>query len=147
MRTARLWAVIGTVGLAIGSMVAATMPAAASPLPGPAARAKLQGSLTPAIERSHPAGKVPSTAAVSFDLLLTLRNPAGAQALVKAVSTPGSAKFHHYLTDSAWIARYAPTTASVAKARSWLRGEGFSIGALPKDRLFIPASGSAAQVE
>jgi subtilase family serine protease len=107
----------------------------------------LQGSLTPAIERSHPAGKVSGTAAVSFDLLLTLRNAAGAQALVKAVSAPGSAKFHHYLTDSAWIARYAPTNASVAKARSWLRSEGFSIGALPKDRLFVSASGSAAQVE
>ena len=147
MRTARLWAVTGVLGLTLGCTVAATLPAAASPAPGPAARAKLQGSLTPAIERSHPAGKVAGTAAVSFDLLLTLRNAAGAQALVKAISTPGSAEFHHYLTDSAWVARYAPTTASVAKARSWLRSEGFSIGALPKDRLFVPASGSAAQVE
>jgi subtilase family serine protease len=107
----------------------------------------LQGSLTPAIERSHPAGKVPGNAAVSFDLLLTLRNAAGAKALVKAVSTPGSAKFHHYLTTAAWVSRYAPASASITRARSWLRGEGFATGALPKDRLFIPASGSAAQVE
>jgi subtilase family serine protease len=107
----------------------------------------LQGSLTPAIERSHPAGKVPGTAAVSFDLLLTLRNAAGARALVKAVSTPGSAAFHHYLSDAAWVSRYAPAAASIARAKSWLRSEGFSIGALPKDRLFVPASGSAAQVE
>lgn len=147
MRTARLWAMTGAAGLAIGCTVAAAPPAAASPAPGPSARAKLQGSLTPAIERSHPAGRVSGTAAVSFDLLLTLRNAAGARALVKAVSAPGSAGFRHYLTDSAWIARYAPTAASVAKAESWLRGEGFSIGALPKDRLFVPASGSAAQVE
>ena len=144
MRTARLWAVTGAVGLAIGCTVAATLPAAASPGP---ARSKLQGSLTPAIERSHPAGKVPGTAAVSFDLLLTLRNAAGARALVKAVSNPGSAAFHHYLTDAAWVARYAPAAASIAKAKTWLHSEGFSIGALPKDRLFIPASGSAAQVE
>ncbi len=147
MRTARLWAVTGAVGLAIGCTAAATLPASASPAPGPAARAILRGSLTPAVERSHPAGKVAGTAAVGFDLLLTLRNAAGAQALVKAISTPGSAEFHHYLTDSAWVARYAPTTASIAKAKSWLRSEGFSIGALPKDRLFLPASGSAAQVE
>jgi len=147
MKTARLWALTGAAGLAIGCMLATTLPAAASPAPSPAARAKLQGSLTPAIERSHPAGKVSGTAKVSFDLLLTLRNAAGAQALVKAVSDPGSAEFHHYLTDAAWVSRYAPTTASIAKARSWLRSEGFSIGALPKDRLFVPASGSAAQVE
>ena len=54
MRTARLWAVTGAVGLAIGCTVAATLPAAASPGP---ARSKLQGSLTPAIERSHPADR------------------------------------------------------------------------------------------
>src|ERR1700758_1151776 len=99
MRTARLWAMTGAVGLAIGCTVATTLPAAASPAPGPAARAKLQGSLTPAVQRSPPAGKVAGPTAVSFDLLLTLRNAAGAQALVKAVSNPGSAAFHHYLTD------------------------------------------------
>jgi subtilase family serine protease len=65
-------------------------------------------------------------------------------ALTGAVSTPGSAQFHHYLTDAAWVARYAPTNADATKAKAWLRGEGFSIGALPKDRLFVPASGSAA---
>jgi subtilase family serine protease len=146
MRIARLWALTGAVGLAIGCTAAAAWPSAASPSPSPG-RANLRGSLTPAAERSHPAGKVPGTAAVSFDLLLTLRNAAGAQAFVKAVSTPGSAEFHHYLTDATWVARYAPTTANVAKAKSWLRGEGFSIGALPKDRLFVAASGSAAQVE
>lgn len=146
MRIARLWALTGAVGLAIGCTAAVAWPAAASPPPGPG-RANLRGSLTPAVERSHPAGKIPGTAAVSFDLLLTPRNAAGAQAFVKAVSTPGSAQFHHYLTDAAWVARYAPTNADVTKAKAWLRGEGFSIGALPKDRLFVPASGSAAQVE
>ena len=146
MGIARLWALTGAVGLAIGCTAAAAWPSATNPPPGPG-RANLRGSLTPAAERSHPAGKVPGTAAVSFDLLLTPRNAAGAQAFVKAVSTPGSAEFHHYLTDAAWVARYAPTTGAVAKARSWLRGEGFSIGAVPKDRLFVAASGSAAQVE
>jgi subtilase family serine protease len=107
----------------------------------------LRGSLTPAMERSHPAGSVPATAAVSFDLLLTLRNASGAQAFVKQVSTPGSAQFHRYLTDATWDARYAPTTAAATRATAWLHSEGFSVGAMPKDRLFIPASGSAADVE
>jgi subtilase family serine protease len=146
MRIARLWALTGAVGLAIGCTVAASWPSTASPPPGPG-RANLRGSLTPAMERSHPAGKVAGTAAVSFDLLLTPRDAAGAQAFVKAVSTPGSAQFHHYLTDTAWVARYGPTKDNVKKAEIWLRDEGFSIGALPKDRLFVPASGSATQVE
>ncbi len=145
MRIARLWALTGAVGLAISCTAAAAWPSPATH--ASAARASLRGSLTPAAERSHPAGKVPATAAVSFDLLLTLRDAAGLQAFVKEVSTPGSAEFHHYLTDARWNARYAPTAAEVAKAKAWLRGEGFSVGALPKDRLYIPASGSAALVE
>ncbi len=146
MRTARLWALTGAVGLAISGVAAAAWP---SPTPShtSAQRASLHGSLTPAVERSHHAGSVPTNAAVSFDLLLALRNASGAQAFVRQVSSPGTAEFHHYLTDATWNARYAPTAAEIAKAKSWLRSEGFSIGALPKDRLFIPASGSAALVE
>jgi kumamolisin len=45
------------------------------------------------------------------------------------------------------VARFGPTTASVAKAESWLRQEGFSVGAVAKDRLFVAASGTAATVE
>jgi subtilase family serine protease len=90
---------------------------------------------------------VAASSAVSFNLMLTMRSAAGAQALVRQVSTPGSAQFHHYLSLKTWVARYAPTAASVTTAANWLRGEGFHVGALPKDRLYIPASGSAAQVE
>jgi subtilase family serine protease len=120
----------------------------ASPAPHPnPSRTSLPGSLTPSAARAHPAGAVPATAAVSFDLLLSVRNAAGARAFVRQVSTPGSAAFHHYLTDAGWNARYAPTAASVTKAAAWLRDAGFKVGAAPKDRLFLPATGTAAQVE
>ncbi|MDQ2897086.1 MAG: S53 family peptidase, partial [Actinomycetota bacterium] len=79
--------------------------------------------------------------------MLQLRDAAGAQALAHAISTPGSAVYRHYLTQAQWEARFAPTPAAVATAESWLRGQGFSVGATPADRLFVPAQGSAAQVE
>lgn len=144
MRNSRLWALTGAAALAISCTVAAAWPASGTPGP---ARSTLRGSLTPAKERSHPAGSVAASSAVSFNLMLTMRDAAGAQALVRQVSTPGSAQFHHYLSLKTWVARYAPTAATVATATQWLRGEGFSVGALPKDRLYIPASGTAAQVE
>src|SRR6185437_4454520 len=144
MRTARLWALTGAVGLAIGC-TAATAWASPAPHPSPAPSSTLRGSLTPAAERSHPAGSVAADSAVSFDLLLTMRNAAGAQAFVRQVSSPGSALFHHYLSDATWVARYAPTTTDVAKATSWLRSEGFTVGKVAKDRLFVPATGSAGQ--
>ncbi len=107
----------------------------------------LHGSLTPAKERAHPAGSVAAKSTVRFDLALALRNATGAQAFVRQVSSPGSRLYRHYLTDAQWVARYGPTAASVAKAQSWLRQEGFSVGAVAKDRLFVSASGTAAAVE
>jgi subtilase family serine protease len=143
MTSVRSWAALASVGLAVSAAtVASGTPASAST----SGRAALSGSFTPASERSKPAGHVAAGSLVSFDLSLTLRDAAGAQAIVTAVSTPGSAQYRQYLTDAQWIARYAPTQASVAAAETWLRSQGFKVGKVPADRLFIPAQGSAAQV-
>jgi subtilase family serine protease len=146
MTSVRSWAALASVGLAVGAAtVASGTPASASATVG--GRAMLAGSLTPSSERSKPAGHVASGSQVKFDLVLNLRDAAGAEAMVKAVSTPGSAQYRHYLTDAQWIARFAPTQASVASAETWLRAQGFKVGTVPSDRLFIAASGSAAQVQ
>ena len=87
----------------------------------PPHRMALRGSLAPAQARSHPDGSVAASSPVSFDLVLSLRNASGAQAFVRAVSSPGSAKFHQYLTDAQWVSRFGPAKATVAKAESWLR--------------------------
>ena len=118
------------------------------PAPGPAShRVALRGTLAPARERAHPAGTVAGTSHVRFDLLLSLRNAAAAQAFVRQVSTPGSAEFHHYLTDAQWLSRFGPTQATVAKAQAWLRQTGFTVGSLAKDRLYVTATGTALRVE
>jgi subtilase family serine protease len=146
MTSVRSWAALASVGLAVGAAtVASGTPASASATVG--GRAMLAGSLTPSSERSKPVGHVASGSTVKFDLVLNLRDAAGAAAIAKAVSTPGSAQYRHYLTDAQWIARYAPTQASVASAETWLRAQGFKVGTVPADRLFVAAQGSAAQVE
>jgi subtilase family serine protease len=144
MKHGRLWVLTGAVGLAVASTMVAGTAAVAASTPH---RVALNGSLVPASERAHSAGSVAKSTVVSFDLLLTLRNEAGAAAFVKSVSTPGSADYHHYLSDRQWENAYGPTAASLATAKTWLKDEGFKIGALPKDDLFIPVSGTAAQVE
>jgi subtilase family serine protease len=103
--------------------------------------------MTPARERSHPAGSVAPKSSVSFDLLLSLKNAAGARAFVREVSSPGSRLYHRYLTDARWESRFGPTKAEVARAESWLRHAGFTVGSVPKDRLLVPARGSARSVE
>ncbi|MGD0194190.1 MAG: S53 family peptidase [Candidatus Dormibacteria bacterium] len=145
MTSTRSWAALASVGLAVSAAtVASVSPASAA---GSSARATLAGSLTPSSERAKAEGRVAAGASVSFDLSLSLRNVAAADALVTAVSTPGSAQYRHFVTQAQWIASFAPTQTAVASAESWLRSEGFQVGAVPADRLFIPATGSAAQVE
>jgi subtilase family serine protease len=148
MKLARWWALTGTVGLGLSMAAMTGPPAAASPHPSPAPhRVALRGTLAPARERAHAAGAVNGTSQVQFDLLLSLRNAAGAQAFVRQVSSPGSAEFHHYLTDAQWVSRFGPTQAGVAKAEAWLRHEGFKVGSVAKDRLYVSVAGTALRVE
>jgi subtilase family serine protease len=146
MKTARFLALTASAGLAISFLAASTAAVSASAAPRPA-RVTLRGSATPAQERSHQVGKVAASSKVTFDLLLKLRNASGAAAFVRAVSSPGSRQFHHYLTDAQWESRYAPTKSQVAKAKSWLRHNFFSVKSVAKDRLYVTVTGTARRVE
>jgi subtilase family serine protease len=125
--------------------VAGGIPAAGAA--GPSGRAQLNGSAASASLRSRPQGQVATSSTVNFDVVLALKDAQGAQTLATAISTPGSAQFHHYLSDAQWVAQYAPTQSEVTAAQAWLRQQGFSVGAIPADRLFVPARGTAAQIE
>jgi subtilase family serine protease len=110
-------------------------------------RTVLAGSAITAKARQHPVGGVARSSRVSFSLVLKLRDAAGAQALLRAVSSPGSSSYRHYLTTAQWEARFSPTTSQVRGARQWLRSQGFRVGAVSKDRITVSASGTAGQVE
>ncbi|MGA2211238.1 MAG: S53 family peptidase [Acidimicrobiales bacterium] len=110
-------------------------------------RALLSGSEVSSIARQHPVGAVANSSRVSFELVLQLRDAAAAEALVKAISSPGSPSYRHYVTRAEWEARFSPSLSEVGKASSWLRSEGFKVGSVSKDRITISASGTAAQIE
>jgi subtilase family serine protease len=139
-------AAIGVAGLlcatTVSGAVGATAAGAAS-----SGRKPLAGTALPAKVRQHVAGGVAKSARVDFKLVLKLRDAAGAQALLKSVSSPGSASYRHYLTAAQWEARFSPAASEVSSARSWLSSAGFKVGAVSKDRITISATGTAAQVE
>ena len=107
----------------------------------------LAGTAASSAALEHPDGSVVKSTRVSFDLVMQLRDASGAAALVQAVSTPGSARYRHYLTATQWEARFSPTAKQVNAARAWLKSEGFTVGATSKDRITISASGTVGQVE
>jgi subtilase family serine protease len=144
MKAARLLALTGSMGLAVSFMAAGVASASTHSSPN---RVTLAGSAPAAKALAHPDGKVAASSSVSFDLSLKLRNAAGAARFAMAVSTPKNKSFHKYLTDAKWEAKYGPSRAEANAAVKWLRHEGFKVGAVAKDRLFVSASGPASRVE
>jgi len=147
MKHARLLALSASAGLVVSFAAASTAVGNAASTGGQPHRITLRGSLVPAAERAHPAGAVSAGSSVKFDLVLKLRNASAAAGFVRAVSSPGSRQFHHYLSDAQWSARYGPSRAEVTKAKAWLRANFFKVRSVPKDRLFVTATGTARRVE
>jgi subtilase family serine protease len=99
------------------------------------------------IAQAQRVGATPAAQQLQLSAALGLRDAAGAEALASAVSDPSSALYGRYLTAAAWRSRFAPTDADVAKVTSWLKSQGFSIGAIPANHRFISFSGTSAQAE
>ena len=139
-RWVRLGAVIPlvTAGLAAGAVPA---------LGATSTTTVLTGSHSSAATRTAAAGNIDRAGTLGFELALTLANPAGAQALALAVSTPGNAQYRHFLTAAQWEARFSPSAAHVAAVEAWLRSQGLQVGAVPADRMTIPVSGTVAQID
>ena len=113
------------------------------------ARVTLAGTAAPSKARANHVGSVSDSSTVNFQVVLNLRDQAGAQALGStSVSTPGTANYRQFPTAAQWEAQFSPSQGSVAQARAWLAQEGFTVGSTSaSDRITIPASGTAAQVE
>ncbi|MDQ6697859.1 MAG: S53 family peptidase [Actinomycetota bacterium] len=107
------------------------------------------------IARSHPAWATDSAkvgAARRSDHLrlrvyLALRDAAGAEAAVRAVSDPTSSLYRHYLTTAQVRARFAPSAATVASVRAWLSSVGLRPGYVPSNNQFAEATGTVASVQ
>jgi len=84
---------------------------------------------------------------VDLAVVLGFRDPAGVAALSAAVSDPRSPEYGRYLTPAQFIARFSQPAATVAKVAAWLRSQGLSVGQVPANRLYVPASGTVALVE
>ncbi len=137
-------AVVASGATVLGLAAAAAPASAGGPQPG---RHYLSGSTPQWLSKAHNAGATSSSAQVSFGVLLGLRNKAGAEATLQAISTPGSASYGKWLSNQAFDSTYAPTKASVSAVQSWLKSQGFTVTRTLPSGQFVEASGTAAQVE
>ena len=134
-------ALLGAAALVAGVCVA--LPAAAAPPD----RTTLNGSIPSWANAQHHVGSVDPSTDVGFRVYLGWRDPAGAEALAKAVSTPGNSQYGKYVTPAQFRSRFAPTQAQVGAVQSWLRGQGFSVQYTPQNNHYVSAEGTVAQAQ
>ena len=144
MRLRRTGAAVFAATTAAVSALALAAPGA---LAAPTSHVQLRNTESPAASRTPQTGPAPAGNTIDFAVDLALADPSGAAALVKAVSTPGSASYHHYLTAAQWEARFSPSQSAVDQVTAFLKQSGFTVGKVPADRMEVPASGTAAQIE
>jgi kumamolisin len=85
--------------------------------------------------------------ATPISVTIALRLPAlgDAEALLKAISTPGDAQFHQFLTADEFVARFAPSNAEVASVIAGLAKYGLT--AEPTSATTLKVTGLPANLE
>jgi pseudomonalisin len=92
-------------------------------------------------------GALAAAARVPVAIALRERNTSALSSFINELDTPGSSAYGHPLTPAQFTARFAPTAAEAGAVASYLRSDGFSDVSVTGNRLFVTASGSAAQAE
>jgi subtilase family serine protease len=111
-----------------------------------ASTAEVPGSAVSAAQAGTLVGAVPSSQQLTVQVWL---NPdlTGATAFAAAVSTPGNAQFHHYLSPAAYTARFGPSAANAATVSAWLTSEGLSDVRAGSGRDYVSASGPVSKIQ
>ncbi|MFE3634753.1 protease pro-enzyme activation domain-containing protein [Streptomyces sp. NPDC059168] len=126
--------------LSITALCATSADAASNP------RVPLPQTVNPSVAHSHRIGALPAEQKLSVSVSLKLRDPAGLDRFLTAVSTPGSPEYGHYLTPARFAARYAPTKAAVNSVRNYLRGQGLTVTGVSRNRQVVSATGTASKI-
>ncbi len=110
-------------------------------------RADVPGTAPTWTSRAHAVGVPGATSRMSFQVVLSLRDAAGAAAVARAVSDPHSASYGHYLTPAQFNARFAPTSAAVHEVSAYLSGQGITVTGVAAGNRWVTASATTRQVE
>ena len=76
-----------------------------------------------------------------------MRDPAGAESTLQAISNPTSARYGQWLSNAAFDAAYGPSSSDLAAVQNWLRSQGFTVTTTLPSGMLVEASGSVAQVQ
>ena len=139
--------ILATLALAGGTLSAFAAPTGAAPGGPGSDRAGLAWQRPVWVATAGPARPAtPSDPPITVRVYLQWRDLAGAHSAAQAVSDPTSAQYHQYLTAVQVRAAYGPTVDAQSRVTRWLADAGLTVGTVPDNALYVPATGSAAAV-
>jgi subtilase family serine protease len=134
------WLLPVAIGLLLGAGTASAF-AAGSP-------ARIRVGRAPSIATTaRDIGGVAAATAMHVTVVLKARDAAALATYAREVSTPGSSLYHQFLTPAQFAQRFGATAAQVRAVTASMRSHGLRPGQVPANRLSIPVSGTAAQIE
>ncbi|HEX7737636.1 MAG TPA: S53 family peptidase [Ktedonobacteraceae bacterium] len=111
------------------------------------ARVALAGSNVPLIQRAHLLQAANLTQTLDLSIGLRPNDSASLDQALKAIYTPGSPRYHHYLTPDEFRQLYAPTSSQVQQVVSFLQSQGLAVHNIAPNNLLIDATGTVAQAQ
>ncbi|MFZ0091892.1 MAG: protease pro-enzyme activation domain-containing protein [Solirubrobacteraceae bacterium] len=133
--------------VALGVGVADAGASSGSSRPGAGAGRVRVGSAAVIPRGARHRGALAADKTLRLTIALTPQDPAALTAFADAAATPGSPRYHHYVTVHQFAQRFGAAPADIASVQSALRAQGLSVGAPTANRLTLPVTGSVAQVD
>lgn len=90
-------------------------------------------------------GPLPNSTPLTVDVALQSSDSAGLESYATSVASPGSPRFHQYLTPAETAARFGSAAGGIAAATAYFHGFGLSVGPSP-DSLFLTVSGRSVSM-
>jgi subtilase family serine protease len=84
---------------------------------------------------------------LAMRLTLALRNRDELAKLLADQQDPSSPQFHRWLTPDAFISRFGPTDAELARVAQWLKKKGFTVNSADASTREVSFTGSVAQAQ
>ncbi|HEY0756193.1 MAG TPA: S53 family peptidase [Ktedonobacteraceae bacterium] len=129
--------------LVAGSLIAVSMVARAQQ----DARMTLTGQNVPLIQHAHFLQAADLNQQLALSIGLRPNDSAGLNQALQAIYTPGSPRYHHYLTPAEFSQLYAPTSDQVQLVVSFLQSQGMTVQSIASNHLLIDATSTVAQVQ
>lgn len=137
-----------TVGAALPLAVAAFAVAAptAAVAKTPHSRTSVPGSHPNWATTNNRTATVTSSKQVTGRMYLAPRSQSALDAAVQAVSTPGSASYHQFITPDAFRSTYGPTAAQINTVTSWAKSAGLATS-VSSDNRYVSVTGTVKQID